>query len=167
MTTRTDSVTASLPGDPEVGQSGTWNLPLTDDQDQTDVLTFTGRFLGVWSSRRPYHSRHDGQFADPGERCSACRWFEPRIFRVDDADPGAPLERDGYVVHYVGGTIVPGEVMRCRADKVATANEVLEVLTTRRGDKAPFLTVPAARVLAQAATYDDDLDNAYVNRAVP
>lgn len=157
MTTRTERAPALPTGD-DVGRVDDWILPL--DDAPTGVTEFRGRFLAFVSSRRLRHADHEGPFARAGERCSACRWFEPRIFRVDAEDGG------GYVVHYVGGTIVPDEVMRCRADRVLTAFEVVEALTTRRGAQEPFLTIPAAKVLAQGATYDDDLNEAYVNRAV-
>jgi hypothetical protein len=92
----------------------------------------------------------------PGE---ACRWFEPRIFREVD---GARR----YLVHRIGMSIVPTEVPYASHEWVNGAFEVVEVLTTRRAGSRPYLTHPAARVLAQAADYDNELHNAYVNRAV-
>jgi hypothetical protein len=70
------------------------------------------------------------------------------------------------VLHRAGLSRVPGETARYGLDEIVTAPEVIEVLTTRRRDRDPFLTVPAARLLAQASAFDMALRDAYENRAV-
>jgi hypothetical protein len=147
-----------LPGEDDVGTVRTWSLPPGTGQPLMDVKA---RFLGVGTSYTPQH-RHDvveREFARRDERCRACRWFEPRIFREVD---GARR----YLVHRIGMSIVPTEVPYASHEWVNGAFEVVEVLTTRRAGSRPYLTHPAARVLAQAADYDNELHNAYVNRAV-
>jgi hypothetical protein len=81
------------------------------------------------------------------------------VFRVFKEDSG------WYAIHHTGVSVVPGETMRFRHERVRTAYEVVESMTTRR-DRAAFLTVAAARVLAQCAAYDVPLRDAYENRAV-
>lgn len=159
MTTVNEVGVIELPGEAQAGDYGTWTLPIADGESES--LVITGRFLGVGSSRRSTHVGHPGTpFQRVGGRCPACRWFEPRIFRVDDGPPGAR-----YLIFYVGQSRVPNEVPRVRYEWVLSPHEVIEALTTRRDGEA-FLTLPAGRVLAQAATFDEDLEFAYVNRAV-
>jgi hypothetical protein len=149
-----------LPTEDDVGRVDDWELPSGDE-----LIRVRAQFIGLSSSFRPQHYDHnDDVFARPLMRCRACRWFEPRIFREVDG-------RRRYLVHRTGRTIVPGETILTSHEWVRSAYEVIEVLTTRRqdhrtGNRAPFLTQPAARVLAQAATYDNDLGQAYVDRAV-
>jgi hypothetical protein len=45
-------------------------------------MKIRGRLLGFASSQTDEHQFHPGEFARPGSRCSACRWFECRIFEV-------------------------------------------------------------------------------------
>jgi hypothetical protein len=161
-----------LPGTDHVDTVADWELPTTDGDD---VVRIYGRFLGLATTHRDRHT-HDGEFASQGERCGACRWFEPRIFRelVLETSPGGsgrPTERwvgGRYLVHYAGQTDVPGEETRTRHEWVDGPHEVLEQFVTRNRPNRPepFLTAPAARVLAQAAQYDDELEHAYLNRAV-
>lgn len=71
----------NLPVDlPEVDRAGDiddWVLPGKEGD-----IAFTGYFLGVASSRKQHHRLHYGRdFAGPNEKCGACRWFEPRVFR--------------------------------------------------------------------------------------
>lgn len=123
---------------------------------------FTGRIIGAGTSESRDHN-HPGDYMTPGiasgERrlkCSACRWQETTIFVTDD---------DRFVVHTVGRSIVPGESDRHRVTFTSSAYEIVEVLTVK-GNKEPFLPDPSARALAQAAAVDDDVQEAYVNRAV-
>lgn len=164
---------ATLPDADAVGVTGDWVLP-TDDGD--DVVELRGVFLGLGTSHRPQHYQHRGRHAAPGERCAACRWFEPRIFRELRAGgqltpgPTDPTRREAlgrYLVHYAGRSVVPGEVTRSRHEWLSGPHEVIEALTTRRvASNEVFLTPPAARVLAQAANWDVTLEEAYVDRAV-
>jgi hypothetical protein len=149
---------AWLPAETDVGRIADWYLPSGDE-----VLRTRARFLGVGASYSDQH-RHHGEYASASEKCRACRWFEPRIFREC-----AGQRR--FLVHRTGRSIVPGEVSFTSHEWIHGAHEVVEALTTRRrdartGSRTPYLTHPAARVLAQAASHDDDLSQAYVDRAV-
>jgi hypothetical protein len=148
-----------LPADDQVGSIADWTLPSGDG-----VVRTYARFIGVSSSSQTQHYAHAGKYAGLDERCRACRWFEPRIFREVDG-------QRRYLVHRTGRSIVPGEISLTGHEWLRGPFEVLEALTTRKrdqrtGDRTPYLTQPAARVLAMAATYDDDLSQAYIDRAV-
>lgn len=150
---------ASLPMADEVGRVDRWVLPTGND-----VVELTGRFIGISTTRQPIHHHPDGRAADVNEKCRACRWFEPRIFRESS-------DRRRYLVHRTGQSAIPGEVTLTSHEWVLSPFEVIEALTTRKrdprtGDRTPYLTQPAARVLAQAADHDDDLSRAYIDRAV-
>ena len=108
------------------------------------------------------------RYAAPGDRCSACRWFEVRIFDVEcywNAERSAWVNGDKYLVLTYGLSEVPGEVAKRRAQWTNSPFSVLEVLTQRRGQQA-FLPATSAKVLAEASGNDEDIANAYVNRAV-
>lgn len=126
------------------------------------------------------------RYASTGDRCSACRWFEVRIFRVtaeviDDEcnctggiaesnyahEPhcGTVPASGKYLLVTYGLSIVPGEVAKRRFLWTNSAFRVLESLTQRRAGSA-FLPATSAQVLAEAAAFDEDLAEAYVNRAV-
>lgn len=116
---------------------------------------------------------------EPGS-CSRCRWFEARILRVEAElvptgelvagepvyAPEEPTAR--YLVLTYGRSRVPGETDKRRAAWTNSGFEVVEFLVQRdRGrSRAPFLPAASARVLAQAAEWDDDIREAFVNRAV-
>lgn len=172
-----------------------FELPGRDDE----VLRVRGHLLGFTSSERVEHS-HPTELlpgnvpvtpVPGGTRCSACRWFEARILRVDveysddctcGADPlAAPGEprsarahtdacgeldaRARYLVLTYGRTRVSGETDKRRAAWTDSGFEVVEFLTQRSGGDV-FLPTAAARVLAQAAPLDEGIYEAYVNRAV-
>lgn len=199
---------ANLPGPERVGDVDLWVLP-----SDGKIVKSHAKLLGTSSSHREYQhaEQHPNtDYAKPNQRCAACRWFVPRIFREIDGE-------HRFLVHRTGMSIVPGEVTRTRHDFLSTGHEVVESLTLRRrhdrnavAQKCPvcdgtglvsrppgvagdqnqwssnqvstfpcrtckdgvlypepaFLTTPAARVLAQAAGHDHDLDEAYINRAV-
>jgi hypothetical protein len=126
--------------------------------------SFTGVLLGRSTSRADHHA-HPGDFADRGEKCSACRWFEVALYRRRARTADAPTTYD-YVVHTVGGTVVPGESRRSRVSYTPSAYDVIEILTVRPRDGQPFIAQQSARVLALAAALDDDVHDAYVNRAI-
>lgn len=155
MNIRTD-----LPDGSRSGEEGTWELPtvIEDDPHVRDgVLVIDAKFLGGGNSRQRRHGDHLGVFAGEGERCGVCRWFETRIFQLGPSE---------YVLHHVGRSIVPGEDDICRHERGYSALEVIELYTIRNPGENPFITRPAARALAQAAGHDDDLRDAYENRAV-
>lgn len=136
----------------------------------SEIIFVRGRMLGFATSQRDVHE-HLADYAAPGERCSACRWFEVRIYGVDyeltgDGDDYESIERRGrYLVLTSGVSVVPDEVIMRRAVWTDSPFEVVEVLTQRRGT-TPYLPAPSARVLSQAAAWDDGLSDAYINRAV-
>lgn len=147
-----------LPVNVDVGRVDRWVLPTDDGAGEVEV---DGIFLGVSSSYRDRHAHRPAiDYAAPRERCTACRWFEPRIFRETSGDRR-------YLLHLAGRTVVPDERTRSRHQWLLSPHEVIENLTTRRvSANEVFLSPPAARVLALAAEFDEDLEHAYVNRAV-
>jgi len=146
------------PESDRVGETRTWTLEKADGS----LVKLSGRFLGTSSSRSPRH-RHPGTpLASAGERCSACRWTEFRLYR--ETSGKAPHR---YYLHTVGCSAVPGERDFPRlSDPILTAPEVISHLTRRKPGQVPFLTVPADMVLAQASAYDTDVRDAYGRRAV-
>lgn len=133
--------------------------------DPTCSLVFHGALIGMITTRRPTHiCEFPAGYAPTSLRCAGCRWFETRVFRLCDADSRA-LDGTRYVLHYVGRSIVPGEVDLPRHELVISGHEVVEAYTVRKYNERPFITKPGARVLAQAANYDPDIEDAYINRA--
>lgn len=153
-------MTISDISDELVGERGDWKIP-----GKEDTLSFSGTFLAFSSSHSQTHSirAHPNKETIPIERCSACRWSEFRLFKEDDREK----TRWPYLIHFTGKSILPGEQTRFRIADILTAREVIENLTTRRGGSA-YLSVPAAKLLAQAAEIDDGpLKEAYDARRVP
>lgn len=111
------------------------------------------------------------RYAAPGDRCSACRWFEVRIFEVESERAGNDEKSSWevadakYLLLTYGLSDVPGEVAKRRAQRTNSPFTVLEALTQRRGGNA-FLPATSARVLSEAAAVDTDIADVYVNRAV-
>lgn len=131
-----------------------------------DEFTFSGVTLGHGTSREQWHShdRHNDDggdaYAPRGTRCSACRWFEVTIYGVNPDSNEAK-----YLVVTRGPSIVPGEMTYDRVTWTDSPFEVIELLTIRHAG-TPVLPRPSARALAQAATFDDEIRDAYENRAV-
>lgn len=175
-----------IPGGELTGQVGTWRLPArwseraADDSrfeldpgdpgdpgsghdNRVGTLTLEdATFLGVGSSRQERHFGHPSTRYAPkptgkGEGCGACRWFETRIFKLGDNE---------YVLHHAGRSIVPGEQDLCRYEEAFSPYEVIERYTVRNNVRPPFITRPALLALAQAASFDSTLRDAYENRAV-
>lgn len=123
---------------------------------------FDGAVLGAASSESKLHRGHDPRTHAPrGVKCSACRWLEVTVFATSH----------GYVVHTVGVSEVPGESDYDRVTATESAFEVVELLTVRRPGTngrpgETFVPPQYARALAQAASLDDGIREAYVNRAV-
>lgn len=133
--------------------------------DPSCSLVFHGALIGMITTRRATHiCEFPHGHAATSLRCAGCRWFETRVFRLDDVD-SLQLANGRYVLHYVGRSIVPGEVDLPRHELVRSGHEVVEAYTVRKRNEPPFITKPGARVLAQAAKYDPDVEDAYVNRA--
>lgn len=147
----------NLPAVSEVGSDEKdWEIPaVNSDNDLPTTLKFRGSFLGFGTTQRDQHSNHSLDFADPtlGEKCTACRWFELRIF--DDVDS------DCYILLYSGRSIVPSESQRFRVERVYTAYELIEAVTVKREGTPQYLSVPAVRALSQAAGFDTDIAAAY------
>jgi hypothetical protein len=149
-----------LPGLGSVGKPGTWTIQ--DHHGRS--ITITGDLLGLGSSFRPHHQNHPGtEFAPPRTHCSTCRWTEIRIFAVD-TEEGNP-EPLPYLVVKRGASAIPGETDFIDWEGLVTGDEVLEKLTTRRGDRAS-LTMPASRAMSQAASFDPGMRDAWAHRAV-
>lgn len=150
-----------FPEGSDSGVRGVWLLPTVNDEAghvSDGLLRVEGRFLGVGSARRGRHSDHVGTFATREDRCSLCRWFETRIFRVGVNE---------YVLYHAGRSIVPGEIDFTRHERAFSPEEVIERYTIRNSDvDEPKLARPAALALAQAVVHDDDLRDAYENRAI-
>lgn len=182
------------------------HLLIVRDEEEIEIH---GRLIGFATSRRDEHTHpivvttptereltvdrdlvadpitvHVPRYVRAGERCSACRWFEVRIFLVDheygdDCDCDVPPDvtvctnatcgrvapRGRYLVLTYGLTIVPGETHKRRAAWTSSPYEIIEILTQRNQGKA-FLPATSAQVIAQAAACDRGIETAYVNRAV-
>lgn len=156
-----------LPRADAAGSEGTWRLPTTENID----LRFTGRFLGYGSSRQPEHrdDAHPGGYdAHPiplrNRKCQSCRWYEVRIFRETEPANGNTDKR--FLIYHVGATIVPGEDIRPRYRWTASAHAVIEDLTTRERGTEAYIAPPSARALAEAAGFDEDLEDAWINRVI-
>lgn len=152
------------------------------DRDEVE-FSIIGSLLGFGTSQRDDHQHAGTDYAPPRTRCSACRWFEVRIFvveaeyRADDTCTcgakndmhqdhcGLESPRARYLVLTYGQSTVPGETTKRRAMWTDSPFEVIELLT-QRNDGHPFLPVTSARALANAANQDAGMFKAYVNRAV-
>jgi hypothetical protein len=139
----------------------TENFEVTDHEGRTH--TFDGQLIGAASTERREHTSHIGDHADRGFRCYACRWAEAYIYVVDAGDPRRSQGR--YCVVTVGASEVPNEVNFNRANFTDSALEVIELLTVRKRDRDPYMPGVNARTITQAAENDDDLYDAWVNRA--
>jgi hypothetical protein len=130
------------------------------------VYALEGERIGWASSERQTHSPHAEEFAAKGEKCSACRWFEVAIYLPD--------KTEDYILHTIGRTRVPSENDWGRVRETVSAYELIELLTVRPRPRAgfedvegrKFLPEASARVLAQAAEFDEGIKEAYVARKV-
>lgn len=118
--------------------------PLTAQHRLTNrdgsTLEFAGKLLG-----------HGTSFRDGKER-----WFEVDIYSHSEG---------GWIVHTQGRSVIDGERTLTRIVQTSSAFEIVELLTVNHGGRQ-FLPSQSARALAQAAQWDDDVRDAYVNRAV-
>ena len=84
------------------------------------------------------------------------RWFEVEIY----------LDVNGeFVVYTVGRTLVPDETSRYRIARTRSAYKVVELLTVVNNGKM-YIPRQSSRALSEAAQFNDDIRDAYVNRAV-
>lgn len=154
MTTELRDAIEALPHEGDLGTEDLWNLP-----DEGSIETLAGTFIGMGSSERDRHEPHQSDYAAKGDRCSACRWVELRLFRLRGGD---------YALHKAGRSIVPGEVTLCRVELLSGPNEVLEALIKRDrrpGRRAAYLPMASAKLLGQASDRDRRLRVAYLDRA--
>lgn len=114
-----------------------YRLPRRDGGEHV----FEGRLLGGGTSQVP----------------GKPRWFEVAIYR--------DLVNHCYVVYTVGRTTVADEVPLIRLLETFSAFEVLQSLVVHHNEKT-YLPRQSDRALAQAAHWDDDIRDAYINRAV-
>jgi hypothetical protein len=85
------------------------------------------------------------------------RWFEVEIYRRQD--------NDDFIVVTRGKSNLDGETTRTRVVQTPSAFEVISLLTVHHGGKT-YIPRQSDRALAQAAQWDDDIRDAYINRAV-
>lgn len=156
----------------------------TDEAIDTEITVWEDRLLSLprrftadvaqkltGSVEKYLHELADDDFprryAAPGDRCSACRWFEVQIFEVDAQadDNGTWISADNYLLLTHGASDVPGETSKRRTIWTNSPFRIVEELTQRRGTQA-FLPSTSAKVLSEAAAMDPDIADAYVNRAV-
>lgn len=125
------------------------------DRGHEHEFHFTGKLLAEESSYSDQHVKliHDeNSFAPQGDRCSACRWFEVRIYaRCLDGEPA------GWVVETVGNTVVPSEVARRQVRVTDVPRRVVAALVQQKGGGEPFLPATSKRVLDRAADEDERL----------
>lgn len=154
----------------EMGGSSSWSLEGFDTQaGRPSTIEFEGRLLGEASSRAPKHAGlvHDeGSFAPPGLRCSACRWFEVRIYTADEM-PDDEMSTDAveaaWIVETVGKSVVPGETDRRQFRRVTEPRQVIGVLVQTKRASRPgeegdtFIPATSRHALDQAADRDDRL----------
>lgn len=104
------------------------------------VLAFDGQHLGHGTSHHPDKDR----------------WFVVDIYKSTTGT---------YVIHTRGMTKVADEITFVRIAETSSAFEVVELLTVNHSKKI-YIPRQSSRALAQAAQWDDDIRDAYINRAV-
>lgn len=146
-------------------------------RDATTALR--AQLLGSTSSQKTKHNHEpdnppvkDTYTAAPSTNtrpCAACFWTEIKIFRIpEDAEIPAYIRNRGkYAIYQAGSSSIPGKDIYTKLIFTDSYHEVIEILVTRHHNQPPTLTATAARALAQAAAYDEDLDHAWTNRKTP
>lgn len=144
-----------LPEADEHGMRADWVLTDRDGFEHR----ITGQFLGMGSSYRPDHKGHPAtEWAPVRTHCSTCRWTEVRLFKSKDG---------GFCVVNCGASDVPDERDLIKVTVVEAPFELVEFLTTvDRRTHETVLPMPARRALAQAASHDRGLRDAYINSPV-
>jgi hypothetical protein len=84
------------------------------------------------------------------------RWTEVDLYRAQTGE---------FYVHVRGCSVQEGEQTRYRLQITRSAYEVVELLTVAHNGKT-YIPRQSARCLAQAAQWDEDIKDAYINRAV-
>lgn len=88
------------------------------------------------------------------KRAHKTRWFEVEIYKTDDGE---------YLVQTRGMTVIPGEITKTRVVRTRSSFEVVQVLEVGRHNETPYLPRDSLRALAQAAQWDDDLMERYLD----
>jgi hypothetical protein len=112
-----------------------------------ELKTRDGGVMRLHAQRLGHGSSDDGQRP---------RWFVVDIFRTSDGV---------YVVYTQGMSQIEGETTFVRIVQTSSAFEIIELLTVYHNGKT-YLPRQSARAIAQAAQWDDNVRDAYVNRAV-
>lgn len=130
------------------------------DRHLMKMVSFRGRKIGAASSRATDHDHEPGRTARRGERCSACRWLEVRIYVDEDARVKRAREsgntQGGYVLETIGRSEVDGEHNRYRTRMFHDPFLVVAKLT-KRVDDSTFLPIVAQEALEEAAERDEPL----------
>jgi hypothetical protein len=124
-------------------------------------IHFHGRKLAYASSKRPTHTHPYRHYANTGERCSACRWFEVAIYKVTQSNNLRDQPVGGYVLETKGITIVEGEHdrfrVRCYRDPWIIVAKLM-----KRVDNDVILPVVSRNVLSEASKHDEKLKEAFL-----
>lgn len=147
----TDERRAELyPQEDEVGEADVWHLPLMHGK----TIDVDGTFLGVASARQDKHN-HAGEHAPQGRRCPACRWYEPRIFKIEG--------NGKYLLYTLGCSDLPDEIDVPRYRYATDAFEAIFNMATHDAEKnARFLTTPARLMFLMAAEHDEAIADALI-----
>lgn len=142
--------TELYPQEAEIGDEGAWDLPLQDGK----TLEIDAVFLGVSTARQDKHN-HSGEHVPEGRRCPACRWYEPRLFKISDSGK--------YLLYTLGCSDLPGEIDVPRYRYAADAFEVIFNMATHDPRKnTRFLTTPARMMFLAAADHDPAIADALI-----
>lgn len=152
-----------------LGTPGMFDPTQWEIEDRTGIRSFHGRLIGVGTSQRQDHTHgsHDrhGELLMSSPRCPACRWSEIWIFECTSVATDSDVGR--YCVYTLGPSLVPTETTRASIRWAGSGFEIVELATVRRGERGgPYLPAAHARALAMAAHVNEDIADAYVNRAV-
>lgn len=147
----TDARRAELyPQEDEVGETDNWHLPLLNGK----TIDIGASFLGVASARQDKHN-HPGDHAPKGRRCPACRWYEPRIFKIEGTGK--------YLLYTLGCSDIPGEIDVPRYRYATDAFEAIFNMATHDPEKqVRFLTTPARMMFLMAAQHDPAIADALI-----
>lgn len=134
-------------------------MRMTVRTDSGDVKV-RGTLLAQTSSRQFSH-RHHTPHAEPGNRCSACRWT--RITIVRDEDPEVIRN---YAVVSEGFSLVPGERTIGKVERTYSPLWVIRCLHRKNKDHEEYLSVVARNALLMACEYDQKLADECEKRGI-
>jgi hypothetical protein len=152
------------------GGGRNWRLQGWDhDRGTSTIVEFYGWLLAEESSHAVQHDRlihPPNDFAAQGDRCSACRWFEVRIYEKALPAEASEDEVAGWVVETVGQTVVPGEVVRRQVRTTTEPRHVISALVQQKEGQS-FIPIISRKVLDRAAKHDELLADAIEDVLVP